>query len=121
MKEQLQSRHVGQAVFIALLVLATAVSAQTAVDVTYTWTPPNSGSPVDHYVVEVSIDGSAFYQVDTVTSNTYTFTAPVDQAHQIRVAGVDAEDRQGPYSDPSDTYTPSVGPPGQPGKPTPIF
>lgn len=121
MKLQLHFKQAVPWVLLALLALAPGAFAQTAVDVTYTWTPPTSGSSVDHYVVEVSVNGGPFYQVDTATSNTYTFGAPASDSHQIRVAGVDAQDRQGPFSEPSEPYTPEVGPPGQPGQPQPIF
>jgi hypothetical protein len=108
-------------VFIASLMLVSTASAQTTVDITYTWNAPTTGSPVDHYVVEVSLDGGPFYQVGTASENTYVFSAPVGESHQVRVAGVDASDRQGPYSVASEPYTPDLGPPGQPGQPRPIF
>ncbi|MBK8164337.1 MAG: hypothetical protein IPK64_00080 [bacterium] len=98
--------------------LATSASAQTTtVNVSYTWTAPTSGSAVDHYVVEVKVDSGNFTQVGTTATNSYTLTAAVGHAHQLRVAGVDAQDRQGPFSVPSDTYTPDAGAPSAPGKP----
>jgi hypothetical protein len=121
MKHQRRTLYAVPWVILVLLAATPAAWAQTSVDITYTWTPPTTGSAVHHYVVEVSVAGSPYYQVDTVTSNTYTFTAPIGETHQVRVAGVDAQDRQGPYSQPSDPYIPDVGPPGQPGKPQPIF
>lgn len=102
---------------LTLLLSQGAALAQTEVPVNYSWTAPVTGSPVDHYVVEHSLNGGAWTQVGTASSNTFTLTASVGDAHQIRVAGVDAQDRQGPYSSPSDPYSPDVGPPGQPGKP----
>ena len=41
----------------------------------------------------------------------------LDEFYTVRVAGVDAQSRQGPFSPPSESYTPAVGPPGQPGQP----
>jgi hypothetical protein len=121
MKHQLKFKHAVPWVLLLSMALVPSVFAQTSVEVTYTWTPPSSGTPVDHYIVELSVNGSPFYQIDTSTSNTITITVPVDETHQVRVAGVDASDRQGPYSESSDPYTPDVGPPGQPGKPRPLF
>jgi hypothetical protein len=106
----------------AILLLATggAALAQEAVD--YTWTAPTTGSPVDHYVVQHSQDGGTWVTIDeNVPSNSYTLTAAYDVEHSIRVAGVDAEGRQGPWSVASEPYTPSLGAPGQPGQPIAVF
>ena len=96
---------------------ATLAQAQTEMPVAYSWSAPTSGSTVDHYIVEQSIDGGTWTQVATVATNSYTLTASVGNSHQIRVAGVDASSRQGPYSVASDPYSPDPGLPGQPGKP----
>jgi hypothetical protein len=103
---------------LTILVLGQgAALAQTTMDVDYSWTAPTSGSPVDHYIVEHSVDGGVWTQIASASSNSYTLVATVGVSHRIRVAGVDAEGRQGPYSVSSDPYTPDPGPPGQPGKP----
>jgi hypothetical protein len=102
-------------------VLAPAALAQTTtMQVSYTWTAPTTGSPVDHYVVQHSINGGAWVQVATVTTTAYVLTATIGEPHQIRVAGVDAQGRQGVWSTASDAYTPDAGAPGQPGKPVVI-
>lgn len=101
---------------LSLVMFQGAALAQT-VQVDYTWTAPTSGSTVDHYVIQHSVNGGAWTQVATSSSNTYTLTATVGEAHRLRVAGVDSQDRMGTYSSPSDSYTPDLGPPGQPGKP----
>lgn len=113
-------RHLAvTAVTIMILTAAAAPGlAQTAdVQVSYTWTAPTTGSVVDHYVVQHQVNGGAWTQIATVTSNQYTLTASVGDTHSIRVAGVDAQDRQGAWSEASDPYTPDPGAPGQPGKP----
>ncbi len=120
MKQQLKSLQVAPWVLLVFLACVPGAAAQTTEDVTYTWTPPTTGSPVDHYVVEHSVNDGPFVQIATVTTNTYTLAATVDDSHQVRVAGVDALARQGPYSEASDPYTPQLGPPGQPGKPIPL-
>ncbi len=91
--------------------------AQTDMPVSYTWTAPASGTAVDHYVVEHSVDGGNWTQVASVSTNSYTLTATIGNSHRIRVAGVDAADRQGVYSVASDPYSPDPGAPAQPGKP----
>ncbi len=102
---------------MALTLAAAPVQAQTEMQVNYSWTAPVGGTAVDHYVVEHSVDGGSWAQLATASANSYTLTATVGQAHQIRVAGVDASGRQGPFSLASDPYTPDLGAPSQPGKP----
>lgn len=105
-------------VLLTTALLATSASAQTTtVNVSYTWTAPTTGTAVHHYVVEAKVGTGNFTQVGTTATNSYTLTAAVGLAHQIRVAGVDAQDRQGPFSVASDAYTPDAGAPSAPGKP----
>jgi len=103
---------------LAFMVLGQgAAQAQTTMDINYSWSAPTTGSPVDHYIVEHSVDGGAWSEIGSASSNSYTLTATVGNSHRIRVAGVDAQGRQGTFSIASDPYTPDAGPPGQPGKP----
>ena len=105
------------AVLLAAVLPATSAMAQTEMPVSYTWTAPTTGTAVEYYVVEHSVNGGNWTQIGTTTENSYTLDATVGQSHQIRVAGVDASDRQGPFSNASDPYMPDAGAPGQPGKP----
>jgi len=105
------------AVLLAVVLPAASSLAQTEIPVNYSWTAPTTGSPVDHYVVEHSINGGSWIQVATTDENSYTLSATLGQSHQIRVAGVDASNRQGIFSLASDPYMPDAGEPGQPGKP----
>jgi len=105
------------AVLLAVILPAASSYAQTEIPVDYTWTAPTTGTPVDRYVVEHSVNGGQWTQVGTTNDNTFTLTATTGESHQIRVAGVDASNRQGPYSVASNPYTPDAGAPGQPGKP----
>jgi len=107
---------VALAILVALIAPGHAL-AQTSVDVQYAWTAPTTGSPVDHYLVQHSADGGSWVNLGNVNELTYTLSAEYGVSHQIRVAGVDAQGRQGPFSQPSDPYTPDAGSPGQPGKP----
>jgi hypothetical protein len=102
---------------LTTFIAATPVMAQTEMAVNYQWTAPTSGSAVDHYVVQQSVNGGSWVQIATASSTSYTLNASVGDAHSIRVAGVDADGRQGIYSAASDPYTPDLGNPGQPGKP----
>ena len=116
--KQLTITRIGLAALItAAVLIATPVLAQTEIPVNYQWTAPTTGTPVDHYVVEHAVNGGSWTQIATASSNSFTLAAAVGEAHQIRVAGVDADGRQGVYSVASDPYEPDAGPPGQPGKP----
>lgn len=108
---------------LALLALAAfGSSAWAQEEVTYTWTAPTTGSSVDHYVIQHSVDGGPFVTVDAnVASNTYLITLTYESEHAVRVAGVDTQGRQGAWSVASDPYTPTLGAPGQPGKPIAVF
>lgn len=89
----------------------------TTVQVTASWNAPTEGSPVQHYVLQIATDGGPYATVATVAGTSYTLELEIDRTYTARVAGVDSQDRQGPWSLESDPYTPDVGPPGQPGKP----
>ena len=115
-------RTTNYALLILLALAAFATGALAQEDVTYTWTAPTTGSPVDHYVVQHSVNGAPFVTIDVnVSTNTYILTASYEDEHLIRVAAVDASGRQGPWSVASDPYTPTLGAPGQPGKPIAVF
>jgi hypothetical protein len=100
-----------------LVVGALPAQAQTTVQVTASWTAPSTGSPVHHYVVQLSTNGGAYQAAGTTTTLSITLTLTVGSTYTVRVAGVDALSRQGTYSLPSEAYTPDIGAPGQPGKP----
>ncbi len=111
-------------VALGVVLAAAAATAQTTENVNYSWTAPTTGSPVVTYVVQHSVDGGPFTTIASVSSNAYTLAASVGHAHRIRVAGVDAQSRQGVWSEASDPYTPPIpdpGAPGQPGKPVVLF
>jgi len=87
------------------------------VDATAGWSPPTYGTPVEHYVLQHSINDGAWQLVGTTQDTLYTFGISFLDSHRVRVAGVDAEGRQGPFSLPSNYYRPADVFPNQPGKP----
>lgn len=101
----------------AALALPGAAQAQDVMTTSYQWTAPTTGSAVDHYVVQHLESNGDWVTVGNTDTNSYTLDLAVGVTHTVRVAAVDAEDRQGPWSVPSDPYTPDPGAPGQPGKP----
>ncbi len=104
---------------IAITAFAGVAMAQE--DVSFTWTAPTTGSAVAHYVVQHQVDGGTWVDIDTTATESYTLSADYDLEHSIRVAGVDSESRQGPWSVASAPYTPTLGAPGQPGQPIALF
>jgi hypothetical protein len=102
---------------MAALVLPGAALAQDVMSTSYQWNAPSTGSTVVHYVVQHLEGGGDWVTVGNTDTNSYTLDLSVGVAHTIRVAGVDSEGRQGPWSVPSDPYMPDPGAPGQPGKP----
>jgi len=103
---------------IGLVMLATCAFAQMAPETTYVWEAPTYGTPVVEYVVELNINGGGWIELARTPNVTYTFTTfEYLNTYEVRVAGVDALDRQGPFSISSDPYTPDLGAPGAPSKP----
>ena len=106
--------------FAMFLVGASSTLAQTTESsVTYQWTAPTTGSEVVEYVVQLEVDGSGWVEFDRSATLSYTFTDTFvyGREYAVRVAGVDAQGRWGPWSISSEPYTPDLGRPGQPGQP----
>jgi len=73
---------------------------------------PPCGSPAVSYVLQIRYEGDTDWTSYATSDTTYVdvqidLFVPV----QARVAGVDAQDRQGPYSEPSEWYVADFGPP----------
>ena len=109
---------------MTILVLgAGAAIAQTEIDAEAGWSPPSYGTPVVYYILQHSVNDADWATVAAPTDTVYTLQITVGESHRIRVAGVDAEGRQGPFSAPSDSYLPvdeNMGVPGAPGQPFPF-
>jgi len=81
-------------------------------DVTYTWDCPTTGSPVDHYVVEMMVNGEVSSAYPEVPDATYTaLSVPYGVTIEVRVKAVDALGRESTWSSWSDPYTPDLGAP----------
>ncbi len=83
---------------MAIGLLGALPAAAQTVQVTASWTPPTEGSPVDHYILQISTDGGPFATVGSVTGTSYILNLKVVNTYVARVAGVDDQDRQGPWS-----------------------
>ena len=88
------------------------------VPATASWDAPLYGTPVVKYTVEHSIDNGAWYTYALTDTNTsIPMSVSFWSTHRIRVAGIDAEDRVGAFSDPSPVYAPADSMPHPPSKP----
>ena len=105
---------------ILLLALAGGQAmAQTEANAVANWGPPTYGTPVDHYILELSTDEGDWVQVASTSSTQQDLTLAEGHTYRIRVAGVDAAGHQGPYGLPSSSYAPEdlTSGPGKPGTP----
>ena len=101
-----------------LMLAALAVSAQTLAPQRFSWTRPVTGEPAVSYVVQTRADGGAWNTVATSVDTFHVFDdLSALSTWEIRVAGVDAQGRQGAFSPPSLPISGDEGPPGPPGVP----
>lgn len=98
---------------VFLLLMATTAFAYD-VEVTASWGPPMTGSPAVSYVLQISEDGGPFVTYATTNQTSVALTLEAWHTYVARVAAVDEQTRQGPYSEDSAPYTPDLGPPGAP-------
>ena len=103
---------------VALTLSATQVMAQTEVEANAQWGAPTYGTPIEYYVLQHAVNGGEWVTIASPVDTEYTLMVTEGDSHQIRVAGVDAEERQGPFTL-SNSYIPGAeeGAPGQPGQP----
>jgi len=78
--------------------------------VKYTWTAPTTGTPVKIYEGQVSEnEGLTWGEPRRLMHRPiYIFPFEHGKTYQVRVRGVDAEERAGPWSEPSEPYTVEV-------------
>ena len=84
----------------------------SAPDQEFVWTAPTTGTPVDHYVAQVVINDQDTLFFDPVPSEEMLVEVTYGNKYQMRVAGVDAANIQGPWSIWSQPVAPNIDPPG---------
>jgi len=101
-----------------LMLLATMLLALPiqAAPVTWYWTIPTTGAPVEFYEVECQTNGQEWVLIGTPSENELTVDM-VDGSSIVRVRGVDAQDQRGPWSEESEVYI-QYPAPGMCGRPT---
>lgn len=102
---------------LLLSLVVTGPAKAVPVQAVCSWLAPNTGSPVHHYQVQLKVDAGAFANYVTTTTTSALITLESGHTYIVRVAGVDAQSRQGVWSAESDPYTPDLGAPGACGKP----
>ena len=85
------------------LALALPAVAQ-AVPVTFHWSPPVDGAPVDQYEVFVSRDGGALTFVGAESDTTYELEVEYGVGYFVCVRGVSEDGRHGVMSEPSEEF-----------------
>ncbi len=71
-------------------------------DLIFTWDAPTVGTPVVFYEVEIRKHGAESDEITQATTETNRYVVAVSEwlvKHEVRVRGVDAEGRRGPWSD----------------------
>ncbi len=87
---------------------------QSAPEAEFIWTAPTTGSPVDHYVAQVLVNDIDTLFFDSLPAESILVPVVYGNKYNVRVAGVDVNDIQGPMSIWSVPYTPELGPPPVP-------
>jgi len=85
-----------------LLALAPSSAVSQVVPVTFQWTAPRDGAPVDHYLVYAIRDDSEPDFLATRLDNNLTFDAELGIRYRVCVRGVSLYGRIGPMSEVSD-------------------
>ena len=73
---------------------------------TFSWEAPASGAPVVFYEVEIRVGGMNSESIEELQTETTSIILEVDELapdvmprlYEVRVRGVDAQDRKGPWS-----------------------
>ena len=87
---------------LLVVVLAPALAMAQTVHVPFHWTAPSTGATVEHYNIYYILDGGAPRLLATSPVATYTLEATRGHGHRIQVSGVDADGREGQWSQSSD-------------------
>ncbi len=94
--------RISTGLILALLSCFCTVALADTVPVSFHWSPPVDGAPVDHYVVYASQNDEAYRLEATVSDTTYVLEAELGVEYRIRVSGVSAGGHEGVMSRPSE-------------------
>lgn len=77
----------------------------------YIWTAPETGTPVEYYVVQILVNDVDIQVIEPVYDQAVNVEMDFGNKYMVRVAAVDAAGVQGTFSLWSVAYTPELGPP----------
>ncbi len=77
----------------------------------YVWSAPTYGTAVEYYVAEVMINDVDIQTLDPLPSEYVSVEVVFGNKYRIRVAAVDKNGIQGPFSPWSAPFTPELAPP----------
>ncbi len=78
----------------------------------YSWTAPEFGTEVDHYVVQILVNDLDTLTINPVPSEYISVPVIYGNKYQVRVAGISAAGIQGGFSLWSILYSPELAEPG---------
>ena len=111
-----QTAFAGLIVFLsaAFLSMGAAPAEALETEVRFSWSESDQGTPAIHYVMEIEkrhgeeLDDRS--SIDNILEPTHVILVEYGFKYRVRVAGVDAQGHQGPWSLWSELFTPEVGP-----------
>lgn len=114
-----KSRLLGIVVLATVVAIAGAVLVQAnteqnrmaAPSVRYTWSAPATGSPVVSYKAEVMVNDRDLLVFEGLQDESVSIQVDYGNKYLVRVAGLDAQNKQGPWSIWSLAYAPELDPP----------
>ena len=83
-----------------------------APEIEFEWAAPTTGTSVHHYVAQVMVNARDTLFYDAVPTESLLVAAMYGNRYEVRVAGVDSEGIQGPWSPWSPPHNPEVPSPG---------
>jgi hypothetical protein len=83
-----------------------------APDIEFEWEAPTTGTPVHHYVAQVLVNTLDTLYYDAIPTESLLVAVAYGNRYEVRVAGVDIEGIQGPWSAWSPPFNPEIQPPG---------
>ena len=114
-----KSRLLGIVVLATVVALTGVVLVQAnternkmaAPSVRYTWSAPTSGTPAVSYKAEVKVNDRDLLVFEGLQDESVTIPVDFGNKYLVRVAALDAQNKQGPWSDWSVAHAPELDPP----------
>lgn len=114
-----KSRLLGIVVLASVLAIAGVVFVQAnternkmaAPSVRYTWSAPTTGTPAVSYKAEVKVNDRDLLVFEGLQDESVSIQVDYGNKYLVRVAAIDSQNKQGPWSAWSVAYAPELDPP----------